>query len=306
MNSSLESAILCALYDRFESRPGSPKMTLGDLYEAIGVSASDSREVGQVRHQLFSLERKGWVTSRILEDGSGGVVAITPEAVKVVQDRWQVCPKVASDGAVETAAGALPPSHSVQPGHAQSAINWSWPFLVSGLNFLAGVLGNLLAAWIQQDVLGNVFTFPRIAAISFLTMVVLVTGVLMQRQPSLSPKRRIVIIGALVAVTTLIAIILPILAGPGGSTFNYAIQVQAQGTGEDIPNAEIRMDIGDGRAPLRGITDVDGFARISVDARFEKQRAILTVEAPGYKKHRQEIDLTNSGVPHFVQLEPIH
>jgi hypothetical protein len=49
------------------------------------------------------------------------------------------------------------------------------------VGFLAGVLGNLLAAWIQQDVLHNSFTPTGIISIVVLTAVGLVVGVLLQR-----------------------------------------------------------------------------------------------------------------------------
>jgi len=49
------------------------------------------------------------------------------------------------------------------------------------VGFLTGVLGNLLAAWIQQDVLYNSFTPTNIISIIVLTAVGLVVGVLLQR-----------------------------------------------------------------------------------------------------------------------------
>ena len=49
------------------------------------------------------------------------------------------------------------------------------------VGLLTGVLGNLLAAWIQQDVLHNSFTPTGIISIVVLTAVGLVVGVLLQR-----------------------------------------------------------------------------------------------------------------------------
>jgi len=49
------------------------------------------------------------------------------------------------------------------------------------VGLLTGVLGNLLAAWIQQDVLYNSFTLINIISIIVLTAVGLVVGVLLQR-----------------------------------------------------------------------------------------------------------------------------
>jgi hypothetical protein len=49
------------------------------------------------------------------------------------------------------------------------------------VGFLTGVMGNLLAAWIQRDVLCNSFTLINIISIIVLTAVGLVVGVLLQR-----------------------------------------------------------------------------------------------------------------------------
>jgi len=89
MNTNLETAILGALYDYRESNPGSPEMTFNELYGEIGVSLSDKKGVGEVRHQLFSLKRIGWVGYESLQDGTGGTVVITPSGAKVIEDSRQ-------------------------------------------------------------------------------------------------------------------------------------------------------------------------------------------------------------------------
>jgi len=87
MEETEDSAILCALYDYYDLHPGSSGMTLGELYNAIGVSPSDSKKVGQVRYWLFWLGRKGWVECETLDDFSGGIIHITPEGMRVARDR---------------------------------------------------------------------------------------------------------------------------------------------------------------------------------------------------------------------------
>jgi hypothetical protein len=238
-----------------------------------------------------------------LEDASGGSVEITPEAAKIARDGRQMPPEISSDAASEAIEETPLPRRSTSSKQSQPDTNQSWPFLASGLNFLVGVLGNLVAAWIQQDLLSNVFTPPRIAIVLFLTGVVLITGVWIQHRSSLHSKQGMVIIAVLIALTAVVAIIFPVFLPRPGS-FDYTVQVQAQDTGEDISNAEVRIEVGEGKAPLSGITDANGLARISVDASYMEKPAILIVEAFGYKKRRQEIDLIKGNRAYVVQLEP--
>jgi hypothetical protein len=80
--------------------------------------------------------------------------------------------------------------------------------LISGLiGFLVGVLGNLIAAWIQQDLLANAFTLPRIALIVFLAAVGLGAGVWIQRHPPLERKQWVGLAVALMAVMIFVVII---------------------------------------------------------------------------------------------------
>jgi AAA+ ATPase superfamily predicted ATPase len=64
-------------------------MAFTKLYEAVGVALDDSRQMATVRSRLFSLQEKGWVEYESIEDGSGGLVKITSEGVRVVEDRRQ-------------------------------------------------------------------------------------------------------------------------------------------------------------------------------------------------------------------------
>jgi hypothetical protein len=90
---------------------------------------------------------------------------------------------------------------------------------------------------------------------------------------------------------------------PTTSSFIYQVRVQAQGTGEYIPNAEVRIEVGE-RAPLRSTTDTEGTAVISIDSSYAGQLGRLVVDAPGYKREEQFMNLTKGDLPAVVQLEP--
>lgn len=81
---SLESKILDALYNHFQSRLGSPDMTFNELNEAIGVSQS---EEWKYRHELYKLKENGWIKLTSLDDGSAGTVALKSEGIRVARDR---------------------------------------------------------------------------------------------------------------------------------------------------------------------------------------------------------------------------
>ena len=85
--------------------------------------------------------------------------------------------------------------------------------------------------------------------------------------------------------------------------FTYPVRVQEQGTGQNIPNAKVIIEVV-GQAPLDEITDTDGFARIFIDASYVGKPGRLLVEANGYKPCRQEIDLREGILPDTIQLEP--
>ncbi len=58
------------------------------------------------------------------------------------------------------------------------------------------------------------------------------------------------------------------------------------------------------QAPLTEVTDANGTARIFIDPSREDQPARLIVEAQGYKKYLQNIDLMKGVLPTIIQLEP--
>jgi len=84
--------------------------------------------------------------------------------------------------------------------------------------------------------------------------------------------------------------------------FEYQVRVQARGTGENVSDAAVTIEVG-GKAPLDGITDSNGLARISISVSHAGQPGILIVEAIGYKRYTQNIDLTKDVLPKIIQLE---
>jgi hypothetical protein len=90
---------------------------------------------------------------------------------------------------------------------------------------------------------------------------------------------------------------------PPVTSFDYQVRVQAKDTGEYILNAKVTIEVG-GQAPLDGITDSNGLARIFVGSSHAGKPGLLIVEATGYKRHTQNMDLTVGTLPDIVQLEP--
>ena len=110
-------------------------------------------------------------------------------------------------------------------------------------------------------------------------------------------------------IVALIGLIGVIITTKGGilpqtdTSFDYQVRVQAKDTGRYIPNAKVTIEVS-GQAPLDGITDSNGLARIFIGSSHAGKPGLLIVEAAGYKRHTQNIDLTVGTLPDVVQLEP--
>jgi hypothetical protein len=87
-------------------------------------------------------------------------------------------------------------------------------------------------------------------------------------------------------------------------TFSYQVHVQSKETGENIPKAEITIEVA-GIAPLDVLTDSRGGARVFIDARYAGKPGRLTIEAKGYQGYNQNIDLNPESLPDVIQLEPL-
>lgn len=116
-----------------------------------------------------------------------------------------------------------------------------------------------------------------------------------------------------VAIIGLIGVIFTTVWNSGGDSdptpvptvgdFTYQVRVQDKDTNDNIPNAVVTIEVG-GQAPLDGITDSTGLARIFVSSSHSGQPGRLIVEADGYIKYRQEIDITEGALPKDILLEP--
>jgi hypothetical protein len=84
--------------------------------------------------------------------------------------------------------------------------------------------------------------------------------------------------------------------------FSYQVRVQSKDTGEEIMGAEVTIEVG-GKAPLDDVTDSNGLARIFVSSSYIGEPGFLIVEAEGYQKHTQNIDLIKDTLPDVVQIE---
>ena len=85
-------------------------------------------------------------------------------------------------------------------------------------------------------------------------------------------------------------------------SFAYSIRVQSKGTSEHIPNAKVTIEI-TGKAPLDEFTDDNGYARILIDSDRVGKPGRLIVEATGYERYTQNIDLYKDVLPDVVQLD---
>jgi hypothetical protein len=84
--------------------------------------------------------------------------------------------------------------------------------------------------------------------------------------------------------------------------FEFTIKVQIKGTNEDISNAKVMLEVM-GHAPLDAVTDSNGYARFFMDNDLIDKPGKLTVQATGYKKYLQNIDLNPKRLPGTVQLD---
>jgi Tol biopolymer transport system component len=88
---------------------------------------------------------------------------------------------------------------------------------------------------------------------------------------------------------------------PISGRFSYLVQVQARETGQEIVQAEVIIQVG-GMAPLDGVTDSRGIARIFVGAGYVNQPGFLIVRADGYEPYTQNIDLAEGALPDVIRL----
>ena len=130
-----------------------------------------------------------------------------------------------------------------------------------------------------------------------------------QQQASFLQKFWLPIILAILALLgTLVTVLGPTLTGrlsapPTSGSFDYQVRIETR-AGEPLTNATVILEIGDGKAPLDGVSDSTGLTRIFVEKSFVGQPSRLIIKAPGYQTHTQNIDLTEGKLPKIIQLDP--
>jgi hypothetical protein len=109
-------------------------------------------------------------------------------------------------------------------------------------------------------------------------------------------------LGPIKYALTMVLIFVATSACKSDNSFSYSVRVQDKDSAQTVPNAKVIIEIA-GIASLDDVTDVNGLARIFIDASHSGKPGRLTVEANGYKKYTQNIDLTKDGLPDVIQLE---
>jgi hypothetical protein len=133
------------------------------------------------------------------------------------------------------------------------------------------------------------------------------------KQPSASFLQKFwlpIILAIIALLGTVVTLLGPILTArfsatatpPLSSNFDYQVRIETK-TGDPIENANVRLEIGGGKAPLDSVADSAGLARIFIDASYSEKPGRLIVKAIGYKTYVQNIDLPKDDLPKVVQLE---
>lgn len=132
-------------------------------------------------------------------------------------------------------------------------------------------------------------------------------------------SRKAIIIGAAVAFLFIIAAISDAFGAWEGiknlfslspatiESFDYQVRVERienENRNEPIRNAEVIIEIG-GFAPKNDTTDVNGLARIFIDASRAGKPGRLIINADGYEQYIENIDLTLNSLPDVVLLKPL-
>jgi hypothetical protein len=89
--------------------------------------------------------------------------------------------------------------------------------------------------------------------------------------------------------------------GTSSAPFSYSVRVQHEVTGVSIANALVTLEVAN-KAPLTGVSDSGGYARIFVDSDYAGREGRVRVEANGYGSITREIDLTQDRLPQVIPL----
>ena len=124
------------------------------------------------------------------------------------------------------------------------------------------------------------------------------------RTPTPWWRSRKVCVPIIVALIGLASAVIPIVITrcDGDADFEYPVRVQAKDTGDYVVRARVVIEVV-GEAPVDDTTDTRGLARIRIPSSRAGQPGRLVVEASGYKRYEQHINLAPNALPHVVQLE---
>lgn len=86
------------------------------------------------------------------------------------------------------------------------------------------------------------------------------------------------------------------------TSFDYAVTVRDSNSKKPISGAHVLIETGGGLAPKNGYTDSNGYVRITIDAKLVNTKGRLSIEASGYQRFTQEINLTLGELPDEVRL----
>jgi hypothetical protein len=86
------------------------------------------------------------------------------------------------------------------------------------------------------------------------------------------------------------------------SSFQYQVRVQDRKTNEYLSSARVTIEMAD-VAPLDTYTDNNGYTQMVIDTNRAGKPARIIVEAEGYQRYEQSINLTRDSLPDVIKLE---
>lgn len=120
-------------------------------------------------------------TSAAASVPSAPVLPTAPSPAAIATPVEPVSPEAGLETALLTGQNQVARVEKLQFSQSDQVRYYLVPLASTGLGFLTGLLGNLLAGWVQQGLLNNTFTLSRILSIVFFTIAGLVAGVLLER-----------------------------------------------------------------------------------------------------------------------------
>jgi hypothetical protein len=88
------------------------------------------------------------------------------------------------------------------------------------------------------------------------------------------------------------------------TSFVYDVNVENADTGAVIPNAQVTLRVV-GQPPITSITDDNGFASLEVGSAYVGRSGELIIEADGFERRTQNVQLEQGALPNVVLLNPV-